>query len=109
VRLTTLAVGSDLGGDFCGRGDCPIVGLGSFGTLAFLGPEGRPMDGTAHSKGSPANGTNYYKVHWKEKELSCVNSVWLIFYTMGRRTRGMCGPIHRRRRRPSKGQSSKRI
>ena len=29
--------------------------------------------------------TNYYKVDWKEKELSALTAAWLIFYTMGRR------------------------
>jgi hypothetical protein len=35
---------------FVAAGDCPIMGLGSFGTLAFWGQKRVRMDGAAHSK-----------------------------------------------------------
>src|ERR1700685_2543831 len=64
------------GGYFRRRGNCPIVGLGSFCTLAFWAPKARPMYRTAHPKGSLSGSTNYNKVYWKDKELSALTAAW---------------------------------
>jgi len=96
---------TDLGGYFCGRGDCPIVGLGSFGTLAFLGPKGRPMDGTAHSKGPPASERTMTKFIGRKR--SCQRKPlrsreaggWLLQQRAGARRPGRAAPSEFQRRR----------
>ena len=52
-------------------GDCPIVGLGSFGNLAFWGQKRSRWMGP-HIPSFTRRLANHNKVHWKDKELSRV-------------------------------------
>ena len=57
-------------------GDCPILGLGSFGTLTFLGLKARSMYGTAHATEFIRRLAHYHKVQCGDKELSALTAAW---------------------------------